>query len=163
MQSIADNAMAASLWGIGQKLLSEIILSHNPDGKKLMASKGAKSTVVAFKVEDELANFLNQLPNKSEFIRRAIYSQLGVACPLCRGTGSVSKSTHDHFESFLQKFDLHQCECCGDEFALPKDASDAIGSLREQMESVRAGGPQFCYTCFAGECNQEHEHEPEEE
>ena len=47
--------------------------------------KPGKSQIVAFKVEDELADFLDKLPNKSEFIRKAIAAQLGVACPLCRG------------------------------------------------------------------------------
>lgn len=119
-------------------------------------SKSLKSTVVAFKVEEELANFLNGLPNKSDFIRRAIYSQLGIACPLCRGTGSVSKETHDHFASFLEKFDLHQCECCGDEFAMPKEMADAAGKLRDQMESVVKGGPEYCFPCFQGECDHQH-------
>ena len=113
-----------------------------------MAKKTPKSSVVAFKVEEELADFLNNLPNKSDFIRRAIYSQLGVVCPLCQGAGSVSKETHDHFASFLEKWDLHQCEGCGDEFALPKSMEDAAGNLRKQLQSVLDGGPEFCYTCL---------------
>lgn len=115
-----------------------------------MAGKAPKSTVVAFKVEENLADFLNSLPNKSEFIRRAIYSQLGIACPLCRGTGSVSKETHDHFAAFLEKWDLHQCQECGDEFAVPKDSEEVAGPLKAQLESVLKGGPEYCYTCFAG-------------
>ena len=59
--------------------------------------------------------------------------------------------------SFLEKFDLHQCECCGDEFALPKEAADAAGRLREQLDSVTKGGPEYCVTCFAGECAHEHD------
>ena len=35
------------------------------------------------KVESELAELLDKLPNKSAFIRNAIAAQLGVACPLC--------------------------------------------------------------------------------
>lgn len=106
---------------------------------------------MAFKVEEELAGFLNNLPNKSDFIRRAIYSQLGISCPLCRGTGSVSKETHDHFAAFLEKWDLHQCQGCGDEFALPKHAEDAEGNLKSQLEAVLKGGPDYCYTCFSTE------------
>ena len=37
--------------------------------------KSEKSQIVAFKVDDDLANFLDNLPNKSEFIRRAILAQ----------------------------------------------------------------------------------------
>ena len=51
----------------------------------LMSKKTAKTTVVAFKVEQELADLLNSLPNKSAFIRKAIAAQLGVSCPLCKG------------------------------------------------------------------------------
>lgn len=114
-----------------------------------MAKRVPKSTVVAFKVEEQLASFLNNLPNKSDFIRRAIYSQLGISCPLCKGTGSVSKETHDHFAAFLEKWELHQCEGCGDEFALPRHANEAVGKLKEQVDTVLKGGPDFCYTCFS--------------
>ena len=113
-----------------------------------MAKKEPKSAVVAFKVEADLAEFLNGLPNKSDFIRRSIYSQLGVSCPLCRGTGSVSKETHNQFSAFLEKWDLHHCEGCGDEFALPKEVDDVSGRLKAQLESVLKGGPEYCYTCY---------------
>jgi hypothetical protein len=122
-----------------------------------MSHKHPKSTVVAFKVEEELADFLNQLPNKSDFIRRAIYSQLGVSCPLCRGTGKVSKETHDQFSAFLEKWDLHHCEGCGDEFALPKEAADLPSSLRALLESVLKGGPEYCYTCYTANAVDEHD------
>ena len=39
--------------------------------------KPAKTAVVAFKVESELAELLDKLPNKSAFIRNAIAAQLG--------------------------------------------------------------------------------------
>jgi hypothetical protein len=115
-----------------------------------MSKNAPKSSVVAFKVEEELADFLNQLPNKSDFIRRAIHAQLGIACPLCRGTGKVSKEVHDHFTAFLQKYELHSCEGCGDEFAVPKDegVQDPLPApIRQVVESIRQGGPEFCYTC----------------
>ena len=37
-----------------------------------MSRKPPKTAVVAFKVEEQLAEFLNKLPNKSAFIRKAI-------------------------------------------------------------------------------------------
>jgi len=46
-------------------------------------SKAQKKQIVAFKVEDDLADFLDALPNKSEFIRKAILAQFGMTCPLC--------------------------------------------------------------------------------
>lgn len=111
-------------------------------------ARSPKSTLVAFKVEEELAEFLDKLPNKSEFIRQAIQSKLGRTCPLCFGTGAVSNDTHDRFQAFLEKFDLHHCESCGDEFALPRDASAAAGALRMQLEQIRKSGHEVCLTCM---------------
>ncbi len=111
-------------------------------------AKSPKSTIVAFKVEEQLAEFLNTLPNKSEFIRQAIQSKLGMTCPLCFGSGAVSKETHDRFQAFLEKFELHHCEHCGDEFALPRDASEAAGALRLQVEEIRKTGHDVCLACL---------------
>ena len=42
-------------------------------GKPARTPKSAtKTEIVAFKVEQDLADFLNKLPNKSDFIRKAI-------------------------------------------------------------------------------------------
>ena len=57
--------------------------------KSLKPSKTQKKQIVAFKVEDDLAEFLDKLPNKSEFIRKAILAQFGMTCPLCAGAGVV--------------------------------------------------------------------------
>lgn len=116
--------------------------------------KAPKTSVVAFKVEDELAAFLDGLPNKSEFIRRAIHAQLGIACPLCRGTGKVTAETHDHFKAFIEKWELHSCEGCGDEFAVPKeaDAGEALPpGVLAVVEGIRNGGHEYCYTCVGHE------------
>ena len=50
--------------------------------------KSQKTKIVAFKVEEDLAEFLGKLKNKSEFIRKAILAQFSMACPLCRGPAS---------------------------------------------------------------------------
>src|SRR5215207_5661751 len=47
--------------------------------------KSEKSQIVAFKVDADLADFLDRLSNKSEFIRRAILAQFSMTCPLCTG------------------------------------------------------------------------------
>lgn len=114
----------------------------------VMTKRTPKSTVVAFKVEEELASFLNNLPNKSDFIRRAIYSQLGVACPVCEGTGRVGKEMHDNLVSFLEKWKLHHCSSCGDEFPVPKEP-ELAASLSEHWESLVQSGAEVCYTCCA--------------
>jgi hypothetical protein len=54
-----------------------------------------KRTLIALKVDEDLANFLNKLPNKSAFIRKAIAAQLNLSCPLCLGSGVVTKDVYD--------------------------------------------------------------------
>ena len=74
--------------------------------------KAQKKQIVAFKVEDGLADFLDALPNKSEFIRKAILAQFGMTCPLCSGTGVVDKGIHDHYSSVLADHNTRPCEKC---------------------------------------------------
>ena len=80
-----------------------------------MARKAPKTAVVAFKVEKELAELLNKLPNKSAFIRKAIQAQLGMACPLCNGKGVVPRGLHDHYAPLLAQLRSRHCDGCGDE------------------------------------------------
>src|SRR5438132_13286210 len=72
-------------------------MNYSSKDKGNMSQKTPKTAVVAFKVEEELADFLNQLPNKSAFIRKAIAAQMSMACPLCHGSGQVTRWVHDHF------------------------------------------------------------------
>ena len=60
----------------------------NHTGGLSMSRKSPKTAVVAFKVEKELADLLDKLPNKSAFIRKAIAAQLGMACPAVQRHGS---------------------------------------------------------------------------
>src|SRR4029077_10707375 len=82
-------------------------------GDVRMTRKPPKTAVVAFKVESELAELLNKLPNKSAFIRKAIAAQLGVACPLCNGKGVVPRGIHDHFAPLLNQLNSRSCDGCG--------------------------------------------------
>src|ERR1700758_2505913 len=87
----------------------------------VMSRKVPKTAVVAFKVEAELAEFLNKLPNKSAFIRKAIAAQLSLACPLCNGTGVVPRGVHDHFAPLIRQFSSRNCDACGNELPLPRE------------------------------------------
>ena len=77
-----------------------------------MSRKAHKTKVVAFKVEEELADLLNKLPNKSAFIRKAIEAQMGMACPLCNGKGVVPRGLHDHFAPLLAALNSRHCDGC---------------------------------------------------
>jgi hypothetical protein len=113
-----------------------------------MGRKPPKTAVVAFKVENELAELLNKLPNKSAFIRDAIAAQLGVACPLCRGKGVVPRGVHDHYAPLLQQFKSRGCDGCGHELNLPLDPGTLDDESRSRLEQFFLGGPLYCDGCY---------------
>ncbi len=120
-----------------------------------MTRRTPKTKVVAFKVEEELAEFLNKLPNKSAFIRKAIADQMKVACPLCNGAGAVNRGLHDHFAPLLKQFNSRNCDGCGTVTPLPADAGDLALADRERLEQFFHGGPLYCDGCYdkAPTCN----------
>jgi hypothetical protein len=113
-----------------------------------MARKQPKTAVVAFKVEEELAEFLNKLPNKSAFIRKAIAAQLSIACPLCNGAGAVPRGVHDHYAPLLQRFNQRACAGCGDKLPLPREPGDLALEDRQRLEQFFHGGPLYCDGCY---------------
>lgn len=113
-----------------------------------MPRKTPKTDVVAFKVEEELADFLNQLPNKSAFIRKAIAAMMSMACPLCNGAGQVSRWTHDHYAALLAKWNKQKCEGCGDDLTLPRDPGDLEAEQHARLEQYFKGGPLLCDPCY---------------
>lgn len=118
-------------------------MSYKPTKKK-----PPKTEVVAFKVESELAELLNKLPNKSAFIRNAIAAQLGVACPLCQGRGVVSRGIHDHFVPVLNNNRSRACAGCGTVLPIPLSSSDVDELNRVRMEQFFLGGPFYCPACY---------------
>lgn len=108
-----------------------------------------KSEIVAFKVEAELAEILNELPNKSAFIRKAIVAQLNMACPLCHGTGSLPKALRDHYVGLLPKLNSRSCEGCGDKVAvLARDPGELSPEDQSRLEQFFHGGPFYCDDCY---------------
>src|SRR5437588_8716893 len=116
--------------------------------RKPPKTRPAKTAVVAFKVEEELADLLNKLPNKSAFIRRAIEAQLGMACPLCNGKGVVPRGVHDHYAPILSRLNRGHCNGCGDELPLPREPGDLALDDRERLEQFFHGGPLYCDGCY---------------
>ncbi len=112
------------------------------------ASKTTKSEIVAFKVEEELAKFLNNLPNKSDFIRKAILAQFGMTCPLCTGTGVVPRGIHDHYKPVLTERNERPCEKCKTAVTVYLTADAAPAADRKRHEQFLHGGPLYCAKCF---------------
>jgi hypothetical protein len=110
--------------------------------------KAQKSQIVAFKVEPELADFLDKLPNKSEFIRKAILAQFAMNCPLCTGTGVVEKGIHDHFEPVIAAHNSRPCEKCKVTVTFPMSLDNSPPADRERYEQFLHGGPLYCAKCF---------------
>jgi metal-responsive CopG/Arc/MetJ family transcriptional regulator len=71
-----------------------------------------KERVFTFKTDEELAMALDDVPNRSEFIRKAIEVALEKRCPLCGGAGSLTPAQHDHMQHFLTVHSLEKCEEC---------------------------------------------------
>jgi len=122
-----------------------------------MARKRPKTASVAFKVEDELAQLLDQLPNKSAFIRKAIMDQLGQACPFCHGKGVVPPGAHDQYRALIDSAARRPCDACGDEPAPSGSTGELAPEDRARLEQFFSGGPLYCTSCYlkapaCGEC-----------
>ena len=82
-----------------------------------MAQKTQKTKIVAFKVEEELAEFLGKLKNKSEFIRKAILAQFSMGMPALfgfrrRATRIAQSLQAGHFEREQAPVQQVRCTDC---------------------------------------------------
>ena len=73
----------------------------------------SKQEVITLKVDHDLAELLKGLPNRSEFIRKAILMAMDHMCPLCQGTGILSPAQQGHWKEFSQHHHLEHCKDCG--------------------------------------------------
>lgn len=71
-----------------------------------------KTDLITLKVDPSLAARINQLPNKSEFIRKAILAALTNTCPLCQGSGVLTPEQREHWEHFSRGHTVERCNDC---------------------------------------------------
>ncbi len=71
-----------------------------------------KRDVISLKVDRSLAEALDGMANRSEFIRDAILAALDNVCPLCMGTGILSPQQKTHWASFARDHSVRQCPDC---------------------------------------------------
>ena len=74
--------------------------------------KETKQEVISFKVDGELGKIIREIPNRSEFIRKALLNALDNTCPLCRGTGIITPQQKKHWEEFTRNHEVEVCEDC---------------------------------------------------
>lgn len=71
-----------------------------------------KQEVITFKVNMALYERIKDIPNRSEFIRKAIFKELGTICPLCGGMGMLDSAQKSHWDTFAVNHPLKRCEHC---------------------------------------------------
>ena len=71
-----------------------------------------KQEIITFKVDDDLRLAIKDIPNRSEFIRSAIIAALGSVCPLCNGSGMLTKNQKTHWDEFSADHSLETCDEC---------------------------------------------------
>ena len=123
-------------------------MPRKPSKTKVTPAKTGKSEIVAFKVEQDLAEFLNNLPNKSDYIRRAIIAQFGMNCPLCAGSGVVARGLHNHFKPIITDHASRLCEKCHKPQPFPLTLEGVSAEDRLRLEQFFKGGPLYCTDCF---------------
>jgi hypothetical protein len=108
----------------------------------------SKQRVVTFKVEEDVAAFLDEMPNKSDFIRKALLSMLLEPCPVCKGKGSVPRSLRRDLELLFEKQQFVPCAFCGYEFPLGTERSRRGPTDRARLQQYLSGGEFYCIDCF---------------
>lgn len=71
-----------------------------------------KQETISFKVDPALADIIRRVPNRSDFIRKAIMNALENTCPLCQGSGIITPEQKPHWEKFLKSHDIVKCAEC---------------------------------------------------
>lgn len=71
-----------------------------------------KERVITFKVDEKLAEDLDKVPNKSDFIRKALEIALVRKCPLCNGVGVLTREQQKHMQHFFTLHSLEKCQKC---------------------------------------------------
>lgn len=74
--------------------------------------KKSKSEIITFKVDPLLSDVLHDIPNRSEFIRSAVTAALGAVCPLCQGSGILTPSQKEHWDTFARDHTVAKCGEC---------------------------------------------------
>ena len=124
-----------------------------------MNHEKAKQRIVTFKVEDEFASFLDSMPNKSEFIRKALLAALMEPCPVCNGKGSVPRSLRADLQKIFAEREFVPCSHCGYDFPLDAEKQRKGTDDKVRLNQYLKGGEFYCDDCYpktqpCGDCGE---------
>jgi len=71
-----------------------------------------KQEVITFKVNIALYERIKDIPDRSEFIRKAILKELSSVCPICNGTGRLDSAQKRHWDAFAVNHPVTRCGHC---------------------------------------------------
>jgi hypothetical protein len=74
-----------------------------------------KQSIITFKVDREFLEAIKDIPNRSEFIRTAVLGALGSVCPLCKGSGMLTKNQKRHWDDFSADHPVRLCGECNED------------------------------------------------
>lgn len=110
-------------------------------------SRSEGMRIITVRIEAELAERLNTLPNKSEFIRAAILARCAAGCPLCAGRGVVPRGIGETLAPILWANRTVACAGCGDRESIPVDLDVVPDADRVRWERFLRGGGYVCARC----------------
>lgn len=91
-----------------------------------MSTHKRKAGIVTFKVDPDLMESLEAIPNRSEFIRTAILAAMDNLCPVCNGTGVLSPGQRKHWEKFSASHAISRCAECQENFLVCEHEHDGV-------------------------------------
>jgi len=83
-----------------------------------------KSEIITFKVDESLLEAMKGIRNRSNFIRSAVVAALEGGCPLCHGTGVLTPSQREHWNSFIRDHSLEECQDCHETYLVCSHRSE---------------------------------------
>ena len=72
----------------------------------------SRTQVITFKADEALVAAMENIANRSAFIRAAILAALDGTCPLCKGTGVMNPMQRLHWEEFSRTHRVERCQDC---------------------------------------------------
>jgi len=121
-------------------------------GVQLVAeATGVARATITLGIKEQRGQVVSAPPGKQRRPgggRKAIAAQLATACPLCNGAGVVPRGVHDHYAPLIQRHNSRNCDGCGDDIPLPREAGELSADDRSRLEQFFRGGPLYCDGCY---------------